>query len=159
MSDEIYEICPGIWFGPYDYTFTEDCIQKMTHIINLDTLESSTSARARTLCKFRHFPSYDHDNFPILKMYLEDVKTFIEDASNVYIHCYMGSNRSAIIACAIALERTSDSFNNLLNRLRTEIKTRPILTTDGFVEQLILFEEELLTSRSKTSLTSYSVRE
>lgn len=143
MSDEIYEICPGIWFGPYDYTFTDDCIHRMTHIINLDTLESSTSARARTLCKFRHFPSYDQDDFPIIKMYLEDVKTFIEDASNVYIHCYIGSNRSATIACALALERTHENFGNMLDRLRTEIKTRPILTTDGFIEQLINYEKSL----------------
>lgn len=154
MSDDIYEICPGIWFGPYDYTYTQDCLDRMTHIINFDTFESSTSIQARTKLKFRDFPSYDQDDFPILSMYLQDVKLFIQDAKNVYIHCYMGSNRSATIACAILLERTSERLDSIIEQLRSKIKTRPILTTDGFVEQLYTYEHELLASRSKSSFTS-----
>lgn len=135
MTDNPIEVIPGLWFGPYDYTYRPECLATMTHIVNCDSEESSTSTAARARLKFLHVPSQDKPSYKILDTHLERVRKFIEDATAAYIHCYMGSNRSAALAVALALERTDESLHAILERVRGQT-LRPILDNPGFVEQL-----------------------
>lgn len=139
--NEIYEVCPGVWFGPYDFTYNLEYISNFTHIINLDTFENSTSNDAKIKCKFRHFPAYDNPSYRILDIWLDKVKEFICDAKQTYIHCYMGSNRSAAIAIAIAMDRTGEHYKIILDKIRKKITSRPILENEGFLDQLHALQE------------------
>lgn len=134
-ADAILQVAPGLYFGAYDYTFKPECLTKFTHIINCDTEESSTSPAARRTLKFRHMPSRDHEMYPILETWLPAAREFLADAPCAYIHCYAGSNRSAAIAVALALERTGRPLDTLLAEMRSST-SRPILDNDGFVMQL-----------------------
>ena len=55
--------------------------------------------------------------------------------SRVYIHCYMGINRSAALAVAYAARRTSTPAATIIARIRAE--QRPILTNPMFEAQLL----------------------
>jgi hypothetical protein len=134
-ADAIIMVAPGLYFGAYDYTFKPECLTKFTHIINCDTEESSTAAAARRTLKFRHMPSLDYEDFPILERWLTTAREFLADATCAYIHCYAGSNRSAALAIALALERTERPFDLLLAEVRAQT-SRSILDNSGFVEQL-----------------------
>lgn len=139
-SDAIIQVAPGLYFGAYDYTFKPECLTRFTHIINCDTEESSTSAAARRTLKFRHMPSYDREMYPILETWLSFARDFLADAPCAYIHCYAGSNRSAALAVALALERTGRPLDILLTEVRAQT-SRSILDNEGFVTQLSDLEQ------------------
>lgn len=134
--DAVIQVTPNIWFGPYDYTFSPECVHKFTHVINCDTEESSTSPAVRSSCKFRHYPSYDHWRYRILDTWLPQAREFVADAPAVYIHCYVGSNRSAALALGLASHHTNESLDHVLARVRSET-SRAILDNTGFVRQLV----------------------
>ncbi len=131
-ADAILEVALGLFFGPYDYTFKPECLTKFTHIINCDTEESSTSIQARRSLKFRHMPSLDKEDYPILEKWLPAAREFLADAVCAYIHCYAGSNRSAALAIALACERTGKPLETLLAEVRAST-TRSILDNTGFL--------------------------
>lgn len=134
-SDAIIQVAPGLYFGAYDYTFKPECLTKFTHVINCDTEESSTAPAARRTLKFRHMPSYDREMYPILETWLPAARDFLADAQCAYIHCYAGSNRSAALAVALALERTGRPLDMLLTEVRAQT-SRSILDNGGFISQL-----------------------
>ena len=137
-EDAIIQLRPWLFFGPYDYTFSEDCLAQMTHIINCDSEESSTSPLAATVCKFRHMPSQDRDQYPILQTWLPEVVRFAEDARRsggaLYIHCYAGANRSAALAFGVAV-CAGEPLDHLYTVAQGQT-SRAILTNAGFRRQL-----------------------
>lgn len=149
--DNPIEICTGIVFGPCTLTYDRDFISQFTHIINCDTEESSTSLLGRTKCKFRHFPSYDNEKYKILDRWLPATRSFVKEAldgdGKIFIHCYMGSNRSAALAFAIALEYGCGPFDTLLTNARS-ITKRSILDNKGFVAQLRSHDSSLVTTEN-----------
>lgn len=135
QSDNILEPCPNVFFGPYSYTYEPECITRMRAVINVDTEEQSTSPVASQL-RFRHWPTYDRTNYPILKNHLRDVLEFIDTVDGpVYIHCYMGCNRSAALAIAVAILRTHEPADAIIARMQAQT-SRPLLDNTGFVKQL-----------------------
>lgn len=139
MADNIVEVCPGVYFGPYDYTYTEECVRKMTHIVNCCSEESSSSPAVRILCKWRHYPSQDHHKYPILENHLQETIDFLADAPQAYIHCYAGRNRSATLAIAVAHYRTNIPVETLIATARAATN-RTILDNNGFIQQLKNYE-------------------
>ena len=138
-SDNIIEVCPGVYFGPYDYTYTNECVHTMTHIVNCCTEESSSSPAARILCKWRHYPAQDRHSYPILQSYLQETLDFLADAPQAYIHCYAGRNRSATLAIAVAHTRTKIPIDELIASARAAT-ARTILDNSGFIQQLKDYE-------------------
>jgi protein-tyrosine phosphatase len=143
-SEDACEVVPRVFFGPASTTFYPNKLKHFTHIVNCDSYSSSTST-AGQLKQFLFLPSEDNEEFLILNKHFTPLFHFIQEAlqnpsSNVYIHCYMGWNRSACLAIAYAwyVQQTSKSMKQVLQEVKEKCK-RDILTNDDFVKQLFEF--------------------
>ena len=135
----MYEIVPRVFFGPAGVTYKPEII-KFTHIINCDSTSRSTNIWAREGRHFLFLESSDDVDFPILAQHFDRLLAFLTDAlsdplSRVYIHCFMGLNRSAALAVAYACHVSGRSARQQIAIVRAE-SGRPILSNYGFVEQL-----------------------
>ena len=149
--EEACEVAPRVFFGPASTTFNSKNLTHITHIVNCDSYSSSTST-AGQLKQFLFLPSEDNEEFPILEKHFNPLFYFIQKAlqnpsSNVYIHCYMGWNRSACLSIAYAwfLQRSSKTMKQVIEETRAKLK-RDILTNEDFVKLLYEFEEKILLS-------------
>jgi protein-tyrosine phosphatase len=67
---------------------------------------------------------------------MPSLREFATDAPCLFLHCYAGSNRSAALAIALAVERTNRSLDDVISEAR-QSTTRAILDNTGFVRQLV----------------------
>ena len=154
------EVVPRVFFGPasttYDKTDKSVCsdlalpspdssyMNQFTHIVNCDTYMSSTST-AGQLKRFLFLPSYDDEEFRILDTHFKTLFDFLQEAlknpnAKVFIHCYMGWNRSACLAIAYAwLQQKAKTMKEVIAETRAKVK-RDLLTNEDFVKQLFEFE-------------------
>jgi protein-tyrosine phosphatase len=136
------EVVPRVFFGPAGTTYNSS--YKFTHIVNCDTYTSSTST-AGQLKHFLFLPSYDDEEFRILDTHFQTLFDFIQNAlvnpkANVFIHCYMGWNRSACLAIAYAwTQQRSKTMKEVIEETKAKVK-RDLLTNEDFVKQLFEFE-------------------
>jgi atypical dual specificity phosphatase len=135
----VYEIVPRVWFGAAEYTFSPEFILNITHIVNCDDSPHSTNIWARSGRQFLHLRCEDNHKFQILQTYSNQLFEYIESAlespdSRVFIHCYMGINRSAALAIAYTARCTNTPAAQIIRQIRDE--QRPILTNTMFEEQL-----------------------
>ena len=142
MSDA-YEIVPGsrVFFGPAATTWKPEVIAQFTHIVNCDSASDSTSPEGQSK-HFLFLKSNDEETYPILDTHLTPLCKYIERAlkdpdARVYIHCYMGMNRSAALAVAYACELTGYPAAGFIHETRRQLR-RLILTNKGFEAQLNL---------------------
>jgi protein-tyrosine phosphatase len=134
-----YEIVPRVWFGAAEHTYNAEFMLQITHIVNVDDTPTSTNIWARAGRQFLHLPSEDNHTFPILQTHSESLFEFIERAlsnpdARVYIHCYMGLNRSAVLAVAYAARVLNTSATEIIASIRAN--GRPILLNSAFENQL-----------------------
>ena len=135
-----FEIIPRVWFGAAEHTFNPEFMLSITHIVNCDDSPHSTNIWARSGRQFLHLPCEDNHIFPILQTYSDQLFEYIERAlespdSRIYVHCYMGLNRSAVLAIAYAARRTNTPAVTIIACIRAE--QRPILTNPMFEAQLL----------------------
>jgi protein-tyrosine phosphatase len=142
--EDACEVAPRVFFGPASSTYDTNILKNFTHIINCDSYSSSTSTQGQ-LKKFLFLPSEDNEEFKILDKHFTTLFHFIEKAlqdpnAKVFIHCYMGWNRSACLAVAYSwyLQHTSKSMNQVIEETRGKVK-RDLLTNEDFVKQLFEF--------------------
>lgn len=148
-QEEACEVSPRVFFGPVSTTFNSNNLKHITHIVNCDTYISSTS-EAGQLKQFLFLPSEDNEEFQILEEHFKPLFHFIQRAlqnptSTIYIHCYMGWNRSACLAITYAwfnehLSSTSKTMKQMIEETKKKLK-RNILTNEDFVEQMYRFEQ------------------
>ena len=104
-----FEIAPRVYFGPASHTWSVDTMAPFTHVVNCDSIPTSTGPPGRAKC-FLFLKSDDSETFPILERHYPTLRTFIVEAlasgssNRVYIHCHAGVNRSAALACAYACD-------------------------------------------------------
>ena len=135
-----YEIIPRVFFGPADNTFQNEFMNQITHVVNCDNYALSSSVQAQ-LKHFLFLESYDDDEFPLLQTHFNSLKKYIDSAlensnSKVYIHCYIGMNRSACLAVAYACYKTNISAKELIETLRIHYNNK-VLSNEVFVEDLL----------------------
>ena len=135
----MYEICPRVYFGSAGATYEPEQMKKITHIVNCDSEMSSTSPQGQ-LKKFLFLQSYDDEEFDILEKHLETLTEYIETAlkdpeANVYIHCYMGWNRSACLVIGYRCEKSKESAKEVIKAVRN---SRDILSNEVFEQSLLL---------------------
>ncbi len=133
------EVAPRVFFGPARTTFDSKVLQQFTHIVNCDTYRS-TSSTAAQLKKYLFLPSTD-DEFPILDTYLKILYEWIEEAledpeAKVFIHCYMGWNRSACLAIAYGCKKGMLRAEELIREVRSRLN-HDILTNEDFEADLL----------------------
>jgi protein-tyrosine phosphatase len=136
---ETYEIVPRVFFGPAYMTFQSEFINQITHVVNCDNYTSSSSVKAQ-LKHFLFLESYDDDKFPLLQTHLETLIKYIDSAlensnAKVYIHCYIGMNRSACLAVAYACYKTNKNPEELIKTLRLHYNNK-VLSNEVFVKDL-----------------------
>jgi protein-tyrosine phosphatase len=134
-----YEISPRVWFGPAGATHRAEFMTTITHVVNCDSTYSSSSDGAMAK-HFLHLKSYDEEMYPILDEHFERLCTYIDHAlrdpdARVYIHCFMGVNRSAVLAIAYACRHYNHPARVVIDRAR-KATNRLLLTNQGFEEQL-----------------------
>lgn len=143
-TESACEVVPCVFFGPAGTTYNSSYLNEFTHIVNCDTYTSSTST-AGQLKHFLFLPSYDDEEFRILDTHFQTLFDFIKIAlenteAKVFIHCYMGWNRSACLAVAFAwLQQPSKSMKEVIAETKAKVK-RDLLTNEDFVKQLFEFE-------------------
>lgn len=140
MSDA-YEIVPGsrVFFGPAATTWKPAIMSSFTHVVNCDSDSDSTSPEGQSK-HFLFLKSHDEETYPILSTHFRPLCNYIETAlkdpnARVYIHCYMGMNRSAALAVAYACELTGYPAIGIIENTRRQLR-RLILTNQGFEAQL-----------------------
>lgn len=134
-----YEIVPRVWFGPAGETYRAEFMTTITHVVNCDSSYGSSSYGAQAK-HFLHLKSYDDDDYRILDEHLERLCIYIASAlqdptAQVYIHCYMGINRSAALAIAYACRILKKPARTMIDDIRMATK-RLIITNQGFEGQL-----------------------
>jgi hypothetical protein len=142
--EDACEVAPRVFFGPAGTTFNSNYLKHFTHIINCDSYSSSTSKEGQ-LKHFLFLLSEDNEEFPILEKNFTPLFHFIQTAlqnpsSKVFIHCYMGWNRSACLAVAYAwyVQQTSKTMKQVIQEVKGKLK-RDILTNEDFVKKLYEF--------------------
>ena len=135
-----YEIVPRVWFGAAEHTYNPEFMLQITHIVNVDDTPTSTNIWARNGRQFLHLPCEDNHSFPILQTHSESLFEFTDRAlsnpeARVFIHCYMGINRSAALAVAYAAHVLKSSPTEIIASVRAN--GRPILTNTSFENQLL----------------------
>lgn len=135
-----YEIVPRVWFGAAEHTYNPEFMLQITHIVNVDDTPTSTNIWARNGRQFLHLPCEDNHSFPMLQTHSESLFEFIGRAlsspdTQVFIHCYMGLNRSATLAVAYAAHTTQVPAHDIIAKIRSD--SRPILTNTVFETQLL----------------------
>jgi protein-tyrosine phosphatase len=134
-----YEIVPRVWFGSAGETYKAEFMTTITHVVNCDSSYSSSSYGAQAK-NFLHLKSYDDDDYPILEEHFERLCMYIisalqDPSAQVYIHCYMGINRSATLAIAYACKYLNKPARTMIDNTRIATK-RLVITNEGFEEQL-----------------------
>lgn len=137
----VYEIYPRVSFGSAGTTYKPEWMMRFTHIVNCDSSAASTNLWARSGRQFLFLESSDDLDFPILEVHLTRLTEFIMTAlsdphAHVYIHCFMGLNRSAALAVGFVCHTTCQSAQAVIDATRQGCG-RPILTNYGFVSQLV----------------------
>lgn len=138
------EVAPRVFFGPAGTTHNFSYLNQFTHIVNCDTYTSSTS-QAGQLKHFLFLPSYDDEEFRILDTHFQTLFHFIQNAlinpeAKVFIHCYMGWNRSACLAIAYGWKQQhAKTMKEIIEETKAKVK-RDLLTNEDFVKQLFEFE-------------------
>ncbi len=135
----MYEICPRVFFGSAGATYDAELMKSITHVINCDSVMNSTS----TLGQTKHFlflESYDTEEFRILDKHLTKLTEYVDNAlrepeAKIYIHCYMGWNRSACLAIAYVCKTYHVSAKKVIEEVR---KVRSILENEYFEQSLLL---------------------
>ena len=135
-----YEICPRVWFGPAGATYNPEFMSRITHIVNCDNDRHSTNLWARNGRTFLFLESMDNDVFPILETHFARLKDFVDAAlaspeNCVFLHCYLGINRSAALAVAYACYATQKTAKEVIANVRNAGK--PILLNHAFEQQLL----------------------
>lgn len=135
-----YEIAPRVYFGPAGATHRAEFMTTITHVVNCDSSYSSTSFGGQAK-HFLFLKSYDEETYPILDEHLERLCQYIDRAlqdpdARVYIHCFMGINRSAALAIGYACTRLKRPARTVIDEAR-RATNRLLLTNQGFEEQLI----------------------
>jgi protein-tyrosine phosphatase len=134
-----FEIAPRVFFGPAGATHRAEFMTTITHVVNCDSSYSSTSFGGQAK-HFLFLKSYDEETYPILDEHLEPLCKYIDRAlqnpdARVYIHCYMGINRSAALAIGYACNRLRRPARIVIDEAR-KATNRLLLTNQGFEEQL-----------------------
>jgi len=134
-----YEIAPRVFFGPAGATHRAEFMTTITHVVNCDSSYSSTSSGGQAK-NFLFLKSYDEETYPILDEHLEPLCKYIDRAlqnpdARIYIHCYMGINRSAALAIGYACRRMNRPARTVIDEAR-RATNRLLLTNQGFEEQL-----------------------
>jgi predicted protein tyrosine phosphatase len=134
-----FEIAPRVWFGPAGATHRAEFMTTITHVINCDSSYGSTSYGAQAK-HFLFLKSYDEETYPILEEHFERLCIYVDRAlqdpdARVYIHCYMGINRSAALAIAYACRHYNKPAREVIDSAR-KATNRLLLTNQGFEEQL-----------------------
>jgi len=136
------QVAPRVWFGSAGTTHTEPT--RFTHIINVESSPSSTSAKALQhvgLSRFLFLKSDDDDDFPILRIHLHTMCRWItaalreEPAAQIYIHCYAGINRSAALAIGYVCDVFGLAAEEVIPHVRSQAR-RLVLMNRGFEDQL-----------------------
>jgi len=146
------EVFPGIIIG------SGDCIKDLdymldlgvTHIINTaeqDTRIDPTKYAKQGIC-YKGFVCKDLPQAPIASFF-EETADFIERALSmrcglVFISCYMGTSRSATIACAYLMLKKGYSATQALQYMRNSREVQPNL---GFLQQLAEKDNDLRKER------------
>ena len=136
-----FEIVPRVLFGPAGATHRAEFMTTITHVVNCDSSYSSTSYGGQAK-HFLFLKSYDEENYPILDTHFDTLCKYIDRSlqdseARVYIHCYMGINRSAALAIAYACRHYKRPARTLIDETR-RATNRLLLTNQGFEEQLKL---------------------
>lgn len=134
----MYEICPRVFFGSAGATYDAEQMKSITHIINCDSVMNSTSPIGQ-MKHFMFLESYDTEEFTILDKHLSKLTDYIDNAlkepgAKVYIHCYMGWNRSACLAIAYVCKTYCVSAKKVIEEVR---KVRNILENEHFEQSLL----------------------
>jgi predicted protein tyrosine phosphatase len=137
--NNMYEICPRVYFGSAGATYDKEQMKKITHIINCDSSRDSTSPLGQTK-HFLFLESYDNEEFDIIEKHLSSLTEYITNVlkdpeTNIYIHCYMGWNRSACLAIGYVCKTYHTSAKRLISKIR---EVRDILTNEDFEQSLLL---------------------
>lgn len=138
-----HEIAPRVWFGAAEHTYNPEFMLTITHIVNVDDTPTSTNIWSRSGREFLHLPSEDNHRFPILQTHSQTLFEFIDRAlstpnAQVFIHCYMGINRSAALAIVYASRTLKQAPGEIIDALRAD--GRPVLTNKTFEEQVCAFK-------------------
>ncbi len=140
MADAAYEIVSRVYFGSAATTRNATIMSHMTHVINCDSGAESTGPLPQST-HFLFLQSFDEETYPILDTHFDPLCAYIDAAladpnAHVYIHCYMGMNRSAALAVAYACRATGLPAAAVIATTRMGLR-RLILTNQGFERQLI----------------------
>jgi hypothetical protein len=135
-----FEIAPRVYFGPASHTWHAHTMTPFTHVVNCDSVPTSTGPPGRAK-RVLFLKSDDDEMFPILERHYPTLRAFIDEAlssdpkAQVYIHCHAGVNRSAALACAYACEVLGEPAAALVDHVRRATR-RLILTNEAFYRAL-----------------------
>jgi hypothetical protein len=151
IDPEPAEIYPGLYLGSIlfiedDEWMYEKDIKCTINMTENDYLGNKIiSMKEIDIC---HLPSIDKKDFPIIREYgekaFEFVKSNLEKNNKIFIHCLMGYNRSACIACYLVWRLTHRSMKDIIKEV---MELRPcIFSNTSFIKQLLKTERDFLKS-------------
>lgn len=143
-DDKIHEILPGLYVSSYDGAENEDEIEKhkVKFIINLAPEIAKVRFETVTYKVIEAHDFIDYD----LSQHFEECIEFIESANptldnGLLVHCRAGISRSVTIATVYVMKLKKIKAKEALKVVKkARFQARP---NDGFMKQLIKFEEDL----------------
>lgn len=98
---------------------------------------------------YLHFDTLEDSPQEDIKKYFNLAIKFIESSKKVYVHCWAGVSRSASVVIAYFMWKNKLSFEKAKEFVSS--KREYICPNDGFVSQLIQYEEYLIKNDFKLS--------
>ncbi|XP_062598658.1 dual specificity protein phosphatase 12-like [Saccostrea cucullata] len=139
---DISQIVDNIYIGGEKAVHRTDQLKQnnVTHILTINNVPLHRSYTDTYKYKFVY--GFDLE-FTDLLSHFEECFEFIDDAldnrGGVLVHCMMGCSRSATIVIAYLMNKKKLSYSEALELVKS---MRPMVSpNDGFVSQLLLFEE------------------
>lgn len=70
--------------------------------------------------RYRHYPMTDGREIPDYRTCVDDITLEMDLGGKTLVYCYSGLNRSALVACLVAMRITNVTGAELVQHLRTE---------------------------------------
>ncbi|XP_019642853.1 PREDICTED: dual specificity protein phosphatase 3-like [Branchiostoma belcheri] len=153
------EVFPRLYVGEGDIAKKLPRLQELgiTHVVNAAHnigVFTGPHFYRDTNIQYLGVEAVDHDGFDMMPYFIQTAD-FIEDAlrddtAKVLVHCLEGFSRSATLVIAYLMLKQGMMVQEAVRTVRDR---REVCPNDGFLKQLCILNDKLLSSRSKQTET------